>query len=106
MSEHPTREQALAALTKLTDLLAEFSFIGPIDRAVALSGLLTALVRGSLTTAPMYLIHAHTPGTGFPSGFSAWGSSSRRRSGLFGHSGSRRAFDVKVVKTAQTTFSD
>jgi hypothetical protein len=25
---------------------------------------------------------------------------------LFGHSGSRRAFDVKVVKTAQTTFSD
>lgn len=64
MSENPTREQALAALTKLTDLLAEFSFIGPIDRAVALSGLLTALVRGSLTTAPMYLIHAHTPGTG------------------------------------------
>ena len=64
MSEHPTREQALAALIKLTDLLAEFSFIGPTDRAVALSGLLTALVRGSLTTAPMYLIHAHTPGTG------------------------------------------
>ena len=64
MPEHPTREQAVAALTKLTDLLAEFPFIGPVDRAVALSGLLTALVRGSLVTAPMFIIRAHTPGTG------------------------------------------
>jgi hypothetical protein len=35
MPEHPTREQAVTALTKLTDLLAEFPFIGPIDRASA-----------------------------------------------------------------------
>jgi hypothetical protein len=64
ISEHPTRDQATAALNLLTDLLAEFSFTGPIDGAVALSGLLTALVRGSLATAPMYVIRAHTPGTG------------------------------------------
>jgi hypothetical protein len=64
ISEHPTREQATAALNRLTDLLGEFSFTGPIDGAVALSGLLTALVRGSLATAPMYVIRAHTPGTG------------------------------------------
>jgi hypothetical protein len=42
----------------------------------------------------------------FPSGFSAWGTSSRRRSGLFGHSDGRGAIDVEVVKTAQTAFSD
>ena len=64
MSEHPTREQAVAALSLLISLFSEFSFMEGIDRAVALSGLLTALVRGSLATAPMYLVRAHTPGTG------------------------------------------
>ena len=62
--EHPTREQAIAALSLLADLLSEFSFVEKVDGAVALSALLTALVRGSLATAPMYLIRAHTPGTG------------------------------------------
>jgi RepB DNA-primase from phage plasmid len=64
IAEHPTREQAMAALNLLTNLLSEFSFVDKIDSAVALSGLLTALVRGSLATAPMYLIRAHTAGTG------------------------------------------
>jgi hypothetical protein len=62
--KQPTRNEAQAALQLLTDLLAEFSFAAPVDQAVALSGLLTALVRGSLTTAPLYLIRAHTAGTG------------------------------------------
>ena len=62
--ERPTREQAATALKLLTDLLSEFSFVEPTDCAVALSGLLTALVRGSLATAPMYVIRAHAPGTG------------------------------------------
>jgi hypothetical protein len=69
--EHPTRDQALAALKLLIDLLSEFSFkrIGGeqekrLNRSVALSGLLTALVRGSLPTAPMHLVRAHMPGTG------------------------------------------
>jgi hypothetical protein len=60
----PTREAAEAGLRLLTDLFAEFSFAAPLDRSVAISGLLTALVRGSLPTAPMYLIRAHAPGTG------------------------------------------
>jgi hypothetical protein len=64
ISAHPTREQAVAALGLLSNLLSEFSFTGPLDLVVALSGLLTALVRGSLATAPMYVIRAHTPGTG------------------------------------------
>src|SRR6516162_2513388 len=69
--EHPTKDQALAALKLLIDLLSEFSFkrIGGehekrLNRSVALSGLLTPLVRGSLPTAPMHLIAAHMAGTG------------------------------------------
>jgi Bifunctional DNA primase/polymerase, N-terminal len=69
--ECPTKDQARAALELLADLLSEFSFkqIGGkqqkrLNRSVALSGLLTALVRGSLPTAPMHLIRAHMAGTG------------------------------------------
>jgi hypothetical protein len=62
--EHPSREEAQAALESLKDLFGEFSFAEPLDRTVAISGLLTALVRGALSTAPLYLVRAHTPGTG------------------------------------------
>ena len=60
----PNREAAEAALMLLTDLVSEFSFTQLLDRAVALSGLLTTLVRGLVPTAPMFLIRAHAPGTG------------------------------------------
>jgi hypothetical protein len=69
--EHPTKDQANAALKLLIDLLSEFSFKRSggghemqLNRSVALSGLLTALVRGSLPTAPLHLTRAHMPGTG------------------------------------------
>jgi putative DNA primase/helicase len=63
--ERPTREQAIAALATLKGLFAEFSFQRrELDCSIALSGLLTALLRGSLPTAPVYLIAADTPGTG------------------------------------------
>jgi hypothetical protein len=70
--ESPTKDQALAALKLLIDLLSEFGFkrsVGGehemrLNRSVALSGLLTPLVRGSLPTAPLHLITAHMPGTG------------------------------------------
>jgi hypothetical protein len=63
--ERPTREEAQAALEMLIDLFAEFSFKDKkLDRSVALAGLLTAQVRGSLPTAPIVLVHADTPGTG------------------------------------------
>ena len=69
--EHPTKDQAIAALGLLIDLLREFSFKRiegeqqkRLNRSVALSGLLTAQVRGSLPTAPMHLIRAHMAGTG------------------------------------------
>src|SRR5215831_14063912 len=60
----PTRDAAEAGLARLSNLFKECSFLTPLDRSVALSGLLTTLVRGSLPTAPMYLIRAHAPGTG------------------------------------------
>jgi len=69
--EHPSKDQANAALKLLVDLLSEFSFKQSggghekqLNRSVALSGLLTALVRGSLPTAPTHLIRAHMAGTG------------------------------------------
>jgi hypothetical protein len=60
----PTREAAEAGLAQLSSLFEESSFLTPLDRSVALSAILTALVRGSMPTAPMYLIRAHAPGTG------------------------------------------
>jgi hypothetical protein len=63
--ERPTRVQAEAALTTLKTLFAEFSFQRKdLDCSIAISGLLTALLRGSLPTAPVYLVVADTPGTG------------------------------------------
>ena len=62
--DSPTREEALAALTLLTDLLDEFPFVGLADRAVALAGILTAVVRPSFRAAPMIAVRANSPGTG------------------------------------------
>jgi hypothetical protein len=70
--ERPTKDQALAALKLLIDLLAEFGFkrsVGGeherrLNRSVALSAVLTPLVRGSVPTAPLHLVRAHMAGTG------------------------------------------
>ncbi|POR42700.1 PriCT-2 domain-containing protein [Methylobacterium sp. V23] len=64
LSEHPTKTDALAALLLLEALLSGFPFVTPVDRAVALSGILTAVVRGTLPVAPLHAIRAHSPGTG------------------------------------------
>lgn len=62
--ERPTEADARAALARLLELLAGFPFVGPVDRAVALSGFLTAVARPGLPTAPAHGIRAHTAGTG------------------------------------------
>src|SRR5262249_38492193 len=72
IAERPTRQDAMAALAELKDLFCEFSFRDKkkdglekrLNCSVSISALLTALVRGSLPTAPIYLIRADTPGTG------------------------------------------
>lgn len=55
----PTPEAARAALTMLEDLLTEFRFVGPEDRAAALSAIFTAVVRSTLAYAPAF--HARAP---------------------------------------------
>ena len=60
----PNRQQAEAALGKLRDLLSAFPFVGEVDRAVALSGIVTAVVRGAMSVSPLHAIRAHTAGTG------------------------------------------
>ena len=62
--DHPTREQAEAALKVYIELFSEFPFVEEIDRAVALSASLTALVRRSLPSAPFHVITAPDFGYG------------------------------------------
>jgi hypothetical protein len=60
----PTREQARGALDRLARPLRGFPFANPASRSVALSALLSAVVRGELRTCPLHGISAPVPGTG------------------------------------------
>jgi hypothetical protein len=62
--ESPTKIEAGNALRLILDLLSSFPFVSAVDRSVALSGIVTAIVRGALSIAPLHAIRAHTPGTG------------------------------------------
>ncbi|WP_052120223.1 CHC2 zinc finger domain-containing protein [Inquilinus limosus] len=64
LPERPSQEDAVAALDLLKDLLIEFPFVSPVDRAVALSGILTAVCRPAMPVAPMHAIKASTAGSG------------------------------------------
>ena len=61
---NPTRAAADDAVTDLSHLLAEFPFVNETSRSVALSGLITPVVRGALTVAPLHAFRANTAGTG------------------------------------------
>jgi hypothetical protein len=60
----PTKADAQAALKLLDNLLTDFPFVAPVDRAVALSGLITPTMRGMLQVAPLTAVRASTAGTG------------------------------------------
>ena len=61
----PTHADALAALATLKEPFAEFQFSeGDIDLAVVLAGLLTAVTRRSLRTAPLFAFDAPVMGSG------------------------------------------
>ena len=62
--ETPTRADAEAALSSLKDLLTEFAFTSDTDRDATLNLILTAAVRPSLATAPMFHVRAHMVGSG------------------------------------------
>ena len=60
----PTRDDALAALARLSHPLRAFPFVSDAAKSVALSAFLTALVRPSLRTSPLHGYDAPTAGTG------------------------------------------
>ena len=60
----PTEEAARSALALLEDLLAEFYFVSPADKAAALSAIFTAVVRPTLSYAPAYHVKAPVFGSG------------------------------------------
>ena len=64
LSAAPSRCDAELSLAKLVDLLSTFPFVGPIDRAVALSGILSAIDRRSVPAAPLHGFSAPVAGSG------------------------------------------
>lgn len=64
MPETPGRADADDALETLQALLNEFPFEGQIDRAVALSAIITAVVRGMMSAAPLHGFRATAAGSG------------------------------------------
>ncbi|MFZ5791871.1 MAG: bifunctional DNA primase/polymerase [Pseudomonadota bacterium] len=60
----PSKADAETALALLDDLLVEFPFADPPSRSVALSGLITPVVRGALRVAPLHAARAPSAGTG------------------------------------------
>lgn len=62
--DHPSRDDALAALDLLDGLLSEFPFVDLASRSVALSGLITPVVRGAMQVAPMHVTSAPVAGSG------------------------------------------
>jgi hypothetical protein len=62
--EAPTQDEGRAALEKLLELLKGFPFLEEVDRSVALGAILTALIRPSLRTSPLFLFRAAKMGSG------------------------------------------
>lgn len=60
----PSRKVALAALARLDALLDEFPFVDDASRSVALSALITPVVRGAIPVAPMHVTKAPVAGSG------------------------------------------
>lgn len=60
----PSRRQAVRALGELEDLLSTFDFVDDVSRSVALSAILTALTRRSVSHAPCHAFTAHQAGSG------------------------------------------
>ena len=61
---NPSQDDARAALAIFLALLGEFPFVSGADQSVALSGILTTLLRRSLPTAPLHGFDAPAPGSG------------------------------------------
>lgn len=64
LPEHPTKEDARAALDEILDLVKQFPIANGVSRAVFLADVLTALARPTLPKSPMVLYAASMAGSG------------------------------------------
>ena len=65
IAEKPSRDDALQALALLDELLGEFPFVDQqASRSVALSALITPVVRGAFPVSPAHVARAPTAGSG------------------------------------------
>jgi len=62
--EHPSRDDALAALAMLDGLLDEFPFVNDASRSVGLSALMTPVARGAMQVVPLHAADAPEAGSG------------------------------------------
>ena len=62
--ERPTKDQAFVALFGLQRLLRGFNFVTQADASVALSAILTAVVRRAMPVAPMHAFSSPVAGSG------------------------------------------
>jgi hypothetical protein len=62
--DSPTRQDALAAVALLEDLLREFPLVDEASKSAVLSGFITPVVRGAFPVSPMHVSAAPTAGTG------------------------------------------
>jgi putative DNA primase/helicase len=60
--DQPKRDDALKALALLESLLTGFPFVDDVARAVALSAIMTPIVRGAFPVTPMHASRAPTAG--------------------------------------------
>jgi hypothetical protein len=60
----PSTEDALQALERLWAPISQFPFVGEEDRGVALAAMITAVLRGTLPTAPGFAFDAPSAGSG------------------------------------------
>lgn len=64
ISDCPTRQSAETALALILSLLDEFPFANEESKAVAVSEIMTPVLRGAMPVAPMHVTTAPQPGTG------------------------------------------
>lgn len=64
LKAQPKMEDAIAAIAIFKDLLKDFLFIDSASFSVAISAILTALIRRSLITAPLHAFNAPKKGSG------------------------------------------
>jgi len=62
--EYPTRKEAEEAIKIILDAISTFPFLEEIDKAVAVAGFITPIIRRSIPTAPMIIYSAPLPGSG------------------------------------------